>query len=213
MPAMNLPVRTVIVELGNKEVMISPGSKIAKDQFKSQWPVSDIVAPNAFHHAGVKNASLIYPEAKLWYVPGLEEKCKDAKWTSLLTEKNWPYQKDLAVIPIGGMPDFNEVVFFHYASQSLIVTDLCFNMLGSNGMGAWIIQKLFGTYNRFAISRYFMKYVKDRPAFASSMKNILSYDFVNIVVSHGENIIGSTTLNAKQHLKYALGERGIIVSP
>jgi hypothetical protein len=49
---------------------------------------------------------------------------------------------------------------------------------------------MFGTYNKFGVSRFYLNYVKDKAAFQKSMEKILSLDFDNIIVSHGDNYMG-----------------------
>jgi hypothetical protein len=62
---------------------------------------------------------------------------------------------------------------------------------------------LFGTYRRLGVSRFFAKYITDRLAFEKSLTRVFSYDFENVIVSHGENIL----TNGKERLLNALAER------
>lgn len=78
-------------------------------------------------------------------------------------------------------------------------------MRASRGIGARIILELFGTFNKFAVSRFYSAFIKDRAEFQKSIERVLSHDFENIIVSHGENVIG----NAKAVLKEALAQRGL----
>jgi hypothetical protein len=211
-PGMLLPIRTVIVELDGKEIILSPGSKLTQGQLHPQWPVSDIVAPNLFHYAGVPNASRTYPNARLWYAKGVEKKCKTVKWTSELSAKTWPYQEELTLFCIEGMAGCHENVFIHKASRSLIVADLCFNMVGYHGFVTRLVLGMFGTYDRFGISRYFMKHGNDKDLFQSSMKRLLSSNFENIILSHGSNLLITKKVTPKELLKNALIERGLKLS-
>lgn len=205
MPLMTLPVRATYVPLQMGGVLLSPGSGLTRDQLKKINIVTDIVAPNLFHCAGIKNACSVFPNAKRWAVQGAKETKPDVPWTDVLSEGKWPYQNELEVIPLMGIPDVNESVFFHKESKSLIVTDLCFNMDNVSGIGAWLILSLFGTYKKFAVSKYFIKFVRDKKAFEESLAKIFALQFDNIVVSHGANIVGS----GKDKLLFALRDRGI----
>ena len=205
MPMMGLPVQSPVVQIGEKYILISPGSQITDEQYKALPKLTDIVAPNLFHHGGVRKAAIQNPQANLWQCKGLEAKANDIKWNKELSKENWPYQNELQMFVLDGMPNVNEVVFYHKPSKSLIVTDLCFNMLGLKGLGPKIILSLFGTYNKFAVSRLFTKEIKDKNAFKKSLFPIFACDFENIIVSHGENVIG----NGKKLLREALKERGL----
>lgn len=205
MPLMKLPVRSVAAQISHGTVLISPGSRLEPSQLKDLSHVTDIVAPSLIHAAGVHKASAAYPEAKTWGVPGLKKIKPRTNWTNELKEQLWPYQDELAAIQVNGMPQIKEVVFVHKKSKSLIVADLCFNMTDQRGLGPWLILNLFGTYRRFGVSRFFLKYIKDKKAFQDSLKKIFSHDFENIIMSHGEIIRG----DGKPRLLKALEERGL----
>ncbi|HRO67346.1 MAG TPA: hypothetical protein PL182_07270, partial [Pseudobdellovibrionaceae bacterium] len=66
---------------------------------------------------------------------------------------------------------------------------------------------LFGTYRRFAVSRFFLGMVKDQAAFEASLKEVLNWPFENIVMAHGEAVTGK----GREMFLAALKERGIEV--
>jgi hypothetical protein len=206
MPLMELPVRSVLVTVRDRRILISPGSKTPRETYSTMPDVTDIVAPNLLHSAGVPKAAAAFPKATLWAVSGLKEKRADIAWSKTLTKDEWSFGDELTLIPIDGMPSLNEVVFIHQASRTLIVTDLCFNMRHPKGLGTRLLQTVFGTYNRFAVSRLFTSAIKDREAFERSMKEILTHDFDNIVMSHGDELKGG----ARVQLEAALKERGLL---
>ncbi len=208
MPLTNLPIRMTLVKLNNRVVMISPLPKIQsfKSKIKEFGEVSDVVAPNLFHNLGVRPAAECYPKARFWKIKGLENKIKDLDWHNEINPQSWDYQNDLEVHLIRGMPKFNEAVFLHKPSQTLIVTDLCFNLLDAHGIGSRIIYGLFGTYRKFAISRLFLKLVKDKNDFKQSIESLLTLDFDNIIMAHGHPVEGG----AKDILANAFRERGVI---
>ncbi len=190
MPLMELPVRSILVPLGEEGVLISPGSQLTESQYNIDWKVTDIVAPNDFHTAGIKKAKQHYPAALAWGSEGSASKMPDLAWNRVLGKDPWPYEEVLALIPLGGMPRVNECVFVHRASKSLIVTDLCFNQTNVEGLGAKLILSLMGTYNKLGISRFFASFIKDKVAFSASIAKLMTHDFDNIIVSHGDNVYG-----------------------
>jgi hypothetical protein len=207
MPLMSLPVRTVFVPINGGGVLISPGSQLKEEQLKKLKKVTDIVAPSLFHCAGVPKASRIFPNAKKWSVKNAKKAKPRIAWTDELSFATWPYHDQLPMVELQGIPKINEVLFYHKDSKSLIVTDLCFNLVDAKGLGAWIILNLFGTYRKLGVSKFFLKFCTDRIAFEKSLNEVFALDFQNIIVSHGSNIIG----NAKEKLRFALEERGFRV--
>lgn len=204
---MKLPVRTTIVNCTNGDkILISPGTKLNSEHFKNLMDVKSIIAPNLFHGGGVKNAKIFLPNSKTWGPQGIKEKCKDTLWDYILGQEDWPYQNDLEWIQLEGQPKINECAFFHKESKSLIIADLCFNLINNNDLGSWIILNLFGTYKKLGISKMFLGLTSNKELFKNSIHKLLNLPFENIIVSHGENCIG----RGKELLTAALKERGLI---
>jgi hypothetical protein len=66
-----------------------------------------------------------YPGARFFAAPGLPEKRTDIKFDIVLNDRadsSWTEEIDQMVIK--GNPDYNEVVFYHRNSKTLIVADL-----------------------------------------------------------------------------------------
>ncbi|MCB0326750.1 MAG: hypothetical protein KDD52_03940 [Bdellovibrionales bacterium] len=207
MPMMQLPIKSVVIGIGDRTILISPIPQITKyrDQIENVGIPTDIVAPNGFHHLGIKEASRMYPSAKLWGVPILSLKRSDINWSYMLPDP-WPFGETLDVLPVEGMPKIDEMIFYYRPQKVLIVSDLCFNHIHGEGFGNWIIFSLFGTYKRFAVSRFFAKFVHDRGALKKSIQKIVDLDIEQIIVPHGVDI----KENAKEKLIQALKERGLI---
>jgi len=186
MPMMQLPVRTTLVPVKGGLVLISPGTKMTDQELKALGPVTDIVAPNLFHLDGIPRASRAFPKAKIWGIPGAELKKPVVKWANILSEKTWPYQDELPLVNIEGMPMVNETLFVHNSSKSLIATDFFFNMVSEKGFWAWLILSLFGTYNKLGISRFFLKFVENKTATRDSVRKLMRLDFDRLIPSHGQ---------------------------
>lgn len=210
MPIMSLPVKMTLIHLTDGIVMISPLPEIErfKDEIDRFGKITDIVAPNLFHNLGLKKAMELYPAARLWGAKGFKEKIPDLNWHNEISPENWIYQEKLSVLQIEGTPKTNEIVFIHRESHTLIATDLCFNILNGHGLGHWLIFKMTGTYKRFGVSRFFLSLVKERQIFAESIQRLLSENFDNIILAHGENIVG----NGNTRLQEAMRERKVIPS-
>lgn len=205
MPLMRLPVRSTLVSLATGKVLLSPGSKLSVERLREMTGVTDIVGPSLFHCAGVPKAGAVHPAAKLWAAPGGRERKPKTNWSGELTKEVWPYQEELPFVVMDGMPEVAEAVFIHKKSRSLIVCDLCFNMRGIKGIGPRIILGLFGTYDRFGVSRFFARFIKDKSAFEKSLNVLFSHDFDNIIVGHGANVTGG----GRELLLRGLAERGL----
>ncbi|MCK6597730.1 MAG: DUF4336 domain-containing protein [Bdellovibrionaceae bacterium] len=203
MPFMVLPVRSILLEVMSKKILISPGSQLTAENYQKMGEVTDLVAPNLFHCGGIAKAKRFFPNARVWGIKGVKEVKPDIFWDKILGEDPWEFNEQLPILLIEGMPKVNEVVFYDKSSRSLIVTDLCFNIKNPKGIGSWLILKIFGTYNKFAISRFYIKFISDRLAFNQSIKKIFLWNFEKIIVSHGDNVLE----NGPEFLNKALLER------
>eukprot|EP00590_Aulacoseira_subarctica_P004098 CAMPEP_0172428290 /NCGR_PEP_ID=MMETSP1064-20121228/45793_1 /TAXON_ID=202472 /ORGANISM="Aulacoseira subarctica , Strain CCAP 1002/5" /LENGTH=337 /DNA_ID=CAMNT_0013172997 /DNA_START=132 /DNA_END=1145 /DNA_ORIENTATION=- len=123
--------------------------------------VQHIVSPNYEHVKFAKYWAQTYPEAKMWACPGLSSRETSTKWTGEIPEGVRPpsfpqneSSRTSAEMPQGfwdtdeiqaihlnyeanpftGQPFFNEVIFYHTPSKSLIVTDFFWNYPRSDGI-------------------------------------------------------------------------------
>lgn len=207
MPLLDLPIRTTVIELEGARLLFSPASTLSKAQLDGLGEITDIVCPSLLHAEGMAAAAASHPRARLWGPAGIREKVPALTWHGIVGSDPWPWATELPFVEIAGQPEMNEIVFLHARSKSLLVTDLVFNIERPSGAGAWIILHIFGTWRRFAVSRLFLRYVKDRGAFGQSMKRIAALDFDAVVPSHGEVVASG----GKARLLAALRERGFEV--
>lgn len=203
-----LPVRSTVLRLNNGEdVMISPIDFSEADwaEISSKLNVKHIVAPCDLHHLFIKPTKKRFKAAKLWATADLARKRDDVTWDEELMPQKWTLDEEIEIIPIDG-GNTHEVAFFHKKSKTLVVTDLIFNLHNRKGLLSWVIMKMFGTWNKPAISRWFKTTIKNKTLFRMSVEKILVLDFETIIMAHG-NII---TENAKGVFTNALRERQLI---
>lgn len=207
MPLTTLPYRCIVVRLsGNRLVVISPTRKFAehKQRIDALGQVVAIVEPNLFHNLFTRTAKQLYPDAQLFGVKGLLKKFPQAGWDAALSPETWPFQEELPIFAVKGMPKVDEHVFLFKAARILITTDLCFHIEDPKGAGGWLLYHIFGTYRRFGVSRLFTLFIKDKAACRSSLAEILALDFDGLLMNHGTPLVSG----GKAALRAALAERG-----
>lgn len=119
--------------------------------------VKHVVSPNYEHVKYAKVWQKVYDDANFWACPGMIEREPDVKWTGEIpystrplaygstnppeqVEGMWdwdeiqPLHFDTEVNPFTNRPFFNEVVFFHTPSKTLLMTDTYWNYPGSDGV-------------------------------------------------------------------------------
>ncbi len=193
------PLRFFGVELGARMtvVRLSGGglllhSPVAYDaqlaaEVRALGPVVALVAPNRFHHLFVGDWSAAFPDARLFVAPTLDEKRPELLVHGVLSDAPDEAWADvLDQVWIRGFPMTHEVVFFHRASGTLIVTDLAFNIGPSSArLTRWAFRAT-GAYGRLTPTWLERLGIRDRSAFRASMDRVMAWPFERVIMAHGE---------------------------
>ena len=97
---------------------------------------------------------------------------------------------ELEVLAIDGVPSFGEIVMFHHVSRTLVVGDLLVNFEGDRGLLTKLFLRIGSAEGHFdpGVTKPFAHSIEDHEAFASSLRQILAWDFDRIIVGHGDPI-------------------------
>jgi hypothetical protein len=178
--------RMTVIRLKDGRILIHSPVPIEQDlrsAVENLGQVAALIAPNLFHHQFLSEWSSAFPNAKAFCAPGLVAKRSDFKFDGVLEDVSppeWRGQVDQLVID--GIPEYGEVVFFHRASSTFVVSDLVFNYSpvqaesdpgGADGLGPH-------SRIRSAIS--------DPDALRESIESVLRWPFDRVIVSHGQII-------------------------
>lgn len=157
-------------------------------------PVEHIIAPNCYHHMFAGPARERYPDAKLWGAPGLAAKRADLSFDAELDPANLgALSEDFEAVMIEGIPEFNEIVFFHRPSGALIMTDLLFNIYEARGfLSPWVF-RMVGAWQKLAQSKLWRRFTQDREAAGRSIERVLEWEFSSLIVAHGRVVTGENT--------------------
>jgi hypothetical protein len=112
---------------------------------------------------------------------------------------------ELEVVALEGAPKLKEHVAVHRPTRTLIVADLIFNF--SSDEQGWVrfFHRYIAGFKRYpGMSRIFRLCVTNKPAFESSLRQIMALDFDRIIVGHGEVI----ETDGKALLKRGLEDAG-----
>lgn len=164
-------------------------------------PVRYVVAPNKAHHLFVNKCLALYPQARVFGAPGLEEKRPELPMTALtaIPPPEWASQIDQVFM--AGIPLLNETVFFHTASGTAIFTDVCQMWTGPLGWKEALFARLTGVRNTLTVPRTIRFLIKDKTAARTSALQVLAWPVQRVVVSHNSVVEGG----AHAALKRALG--------
>jgi len=194
----NLPLRMTVVRLEGGGVWVHSPTELnaeLKAAVDALGPISVILAPSNGHNLWLRAWHDAYPDANVYVSAGIPKKLPALGGYLLLDEaSDPPWSADLEQQMLRGVPFFDECVFLHKASGSLIVTDLVQNHRGQVHQGfAKVMTKLMLEPMGFkdiciAPPLRFSFVIKDRPAFVESISAVQAWNFERIIVTHGDII-------------------------
>lgn len=164
-------------------------------------PVQYIVAPNKAHHLFVNKCLALYPAARLFGAPGLEQKRPGLPMVALLGSAPPAWAGQIEQVFMAGIPLLNETVFFHTASGTAIFTDVCQMWTGPLGWKETLFARLTGVRNTLTVPRTIRLLIKDKAAARASALAILAWPVQRVVVAHNSVVEGG----AHAAMKRALG--------
>jgi hypothetical protein len=186
-----LGTRSCLVRLRSGGVVVhTPGplTDSVRRALQSLGEVRALVAPNLLHHMFLADSIRAFPQARVFGAPGLREKLGGVRIDETLSDTSPALWADeLEQVRIGGAPSLGETAFFHRASRTLLLLDLCFNVHGPANTLTRLFMRVNGAYRRFGPSRIFRYGVlKDARALRESLDRLLAWDFERVTVAHGE---------------------------
>lgn len=144
-----------------------------------------IVAPSLSHHLFAGQAANLFPSAQLFGAPGLRAKRRDLACLHDLPEPGQaPWGRDLEAVFVGGIPLMNETVWFHPASGTAILTDLCMHFTRAHDWRTRLYGRLNGVMDQLAVSTLVRLATRDRAAAALSVQQILQWPIRRVLVAH-----------------------------
>ena len=124
----------VVVRLGDSELLIhSPIdlTKNLKEELDQLGEVKYLISPNKIHYWYIEDFQKIYPDDVTFASDGVQKRSKkvgkNIRWDKELKDLKPNYFEGLEIIPIAGNRFMTEYTFFHFPSNTWIVTDIIEN--------------------------------------------------------------------------------------
>mmetsp|Transcript_33600 Transcript_33600/g.75425 ORF Transcript_33600/g.75425 Transcript_33600/m.75425 type:complete len:333 (+) Transcript_33600:20-1018(+) len=170
-------------------------------------PVRHIVSPNFEHVKWAAQWKEAFPEAILWGTPGMREKFPTIPYDEELPRDSEPPRAwggtirmcfaDCERTPVLGTPFFNEVIFFHSPSSTLICTDIFWNYPSDLPPGSklwkFLMDKIYlPFYSRFM--------VRSRASLQAVLDCVATWEVEGLLPCHGTYIPRGGWTTFAQHL-------------
>ena len=185
-----------VVQLASGEVLLHSPVAISderKREIDAIGPVKYIVSAVNGHNTYIEAATKLYPDATAYVSDGVPKKRPGlTNYTLLSSTDKYPWDEDLETIFLPGVPIFNERIFYHRASKSLIVSDFVQNHVEreyESKLEAFFDKKIFRKLGWDGVTTApplgWKWPVKDKPAFCQALERVKALDVKTIVCGHG----------------------------
>lgn len=199
--------RMTLIRVGASELLLiapCPIDDVLEAKIRELGTVAAVIAPNCFHYYYFLDALKRFPEAVPFLAQGVADKIGGAPPNArpLTGEPDPLWKAELEQLTIPGAPKVNETVFYHAATRTLVLTDLCFNFNPAPKGWTGMFLRIAGASGKLAVSRLMRSMLKDRSKVREAVDRILDWDFERIILTHGQNV----EANAKQLFREATAD-------
>lgn len=181
------------------------------DRLDSLGQVAHLVSPNKIHYAYIAAWKERYPQALAWASPGVEERAAGQKnsvtFDRALTDQAPPAWSDqLDQLIFKGSSYIEELVFFHKASKTLILTDLIENFEtdkfpSSLRAKAYKLARIAAPDGQTPID-YRMTFLGHQDQARASLDRMLAWQPDKIILAHGRCFLENGTAELKRGLRW-----------
>jgi hypothetical protein len=186
------PTRMTMVRLSGGGLWVCSPIQLSdalSDEVKALGSVQHLVSPNMLHHLFLAEWVDAWPEARLWAPPFLARRRRDLSFDGELTDAADPaWEKDIDQLIFRGSFALKEVVFFHRASRSVILTDLV-QKFDPASLPRWLrpLYRLDGLVGPDGSTpREVRLTFWNRRAARESLRKALAWDPQRLIIAHGE---------------------------
>jgi len=187
-----LRARTTVVRLDDGSLLIhtpAPPTDALAQELRALGPVRWLVVPNCGHHLGApaaaarfSEATLVGPASALRRNPllRLDLDLHDGKFGELVPE--------FELLPLAGVPFWDETVLYHRPTQTLLGADIVCSA-GVNDHFTWRFgARITGCYERVRVPPDARKKLEDKAAAARSLHAMLQRPAERLIIGHGDVI-------------------------
>jgi hypothetical protein len=184
---LDIGTRMTVVRLATGLFVHSP-IQVEAQILNALGEVKWVVIPNKWRRANVAAFKTLFPQARFYGAPDLE-KIEKAAEIKPITENvaDYSWSRELDHLLIRGSPFFNEVVFFHRASKTLILGDLAGYMYDSGPLTAQLAMRLLKSKDRVGWTDQEKKlYIRNKKEFDESIAKMMQWNFNRVIIAHGK---------------------------
>jgi len=195
---MGLPfsTRATVVRLANGDLWVHAPTRLTeglRQELTALGPVQHLIAPNWLHYTHIADWQAAWPKAKVWAAPGVVERAaKQGLTLHIDHDLQWdraesPWTGQIHQIIVRGSKTHREAVFFHSASETLILTDLV-QAFETSKLPVWMrpIVWLAGIDDSDGAMPPDMRWTfRDKTALAEDVELMIDWAPKRVILAHG----------------------------
>jgi hypothetical protein len=213
-PKMPFPTRMTIIRLAGRTLFIHSPTPLVdslKEEVEALGSPRWIIGPNRLHYWWIPDWHEAYPHASVYLAPRIREQAADRislVSADLSGERGYPWDDEIETLPIHG--DYmTEVVFFHRASRTLVLTDLIENFEPSKLPGVFLrlITRLGGVQDPDGQMPRDMRmtYRRQKKALRAAVEKMIGWNPERIILAHGRCYDRDGAAELKRAFRWLLG--------
>ncbi|WP_374029840.1 DUF4336 domain-containing protein [Bdellovibrio bacteriovorus] len=204
-----LPTRMTVLRLSPGQLMVISPIKVTpqiENEIRELGRVRYIVAPNCMHHLFFNDFVELFPEAERWGPRDLRHKRTDIILAGVIEEgTSLPWEPEVASAVIKASPPlFEEIIFFHHESQTLIVTDLFYNLHRFNNGIEKFFARLNGVYKKLTMSRIGRRFFSDKKSLRAAAERVTVWKPQTLIMAHGKVLTSEVPSELEKAFTHAL---------
>jgi len=193
-PLLRMPftTRMTVIKLSDGGLFIhspTPLTAALKAEVEAAGTVRFIAGPNRIHYWWIPEWHRAYPSAQVYLAPRIREQAGariEFTCRALATEAGYPWDDEIATLPVGGR-FMTEVVFFHRASRTLILTDLVENFEPGRIGSLWmrLLMRLGGVLDPHGTMPRDMRLSYPKATLRAAVATMIGWAPERIILAHG----------------------------
>lgn len=187
-----LRARTTVVRLEDGSLLLhtpAPPTDGLAEALRALGPVRWLVVPNCWHHLGTPAAAAEFPDAQVVGPASALRRNPDLKLQLDIADAKLGEQvPELEMLPLRGVPFWDETVLYHRPTQTLLGADIvCW--AGDRDHWTWrCAARITRCYERVRVPPDARKKIADKAAAARSIHAMLERPARRFIVGHGDVI-------------------------
>jgi hypothetical protein len=213
-PKMPFPTRMTIIRTAGGDLFVHSPTPLVPElraeierQGRPRW----IIGPNRIHYWWIPEWREGFPDAEIYLAPGIVKQSKgriDFASRRLEGRTGYPWDNEIATLPVSGSY-MTEVVFFHRASRTLILTDLIENFEPAKLQSWWmrLLTRLGGVQDPNGQMPRDMRltFARRKAELRAAVQTMISWAPERIILAHGRWYDRDGTGELRRAFRWLLG--------